>query len=170
MTKNGLSGILPVGTVLLLATLAGGCDFGPGHMMGQARLPASFASNGERIYFTGTSASGDPITFQGGDLHTTMMGASCANCHGPDRQGGRMMPRFWETAPPLTRDALFDGHTASHDSDGDDHGDHDVYSDDTLRRAVFEGVDPAGKPLDAAMPHWSMSERDWHDLLAYLHG
>ena len=82
MTKNGLSRILPVGTALLLATLAGGCDFGPGHMMGQARLPASFASNGERIYFTGTSASGDPITFQGGDLHMTMMGAGCANCHG----------------------------------------------------------------------------------------
>lgn len=78
-----------------------------------------------------------------------------------------MMPRFWETAPPLTRDGLFEGHATRHD--GDDHRDHDVYADDSLRRAVFDGVDPAGKPLDASMPRWSMSDRDWQDLLSYLH-
>lgn len=65
MKNDRLARIPSLGTALLLAALAGGCDFGPRHMMGQAARPASFSSNGERIYFTGTSASGDPITLRG---------------------------------------------------------------------------------------------------------
>jgi len=158
----------------LLALAISGCDMGPGHMasghmglghmMGSSVVSDRYANNGERIYFTGTSASGDAITRQGGNLHMRMMGGGCATCHGSDRQGGRLMPQFWETAPPLTREALFGEH--HHDSDG--HGGHEGYTDDTLRRAVFQGADPAGNPLDEDMPRWSMSSRDWEDLLAYL--
>ncbi len=157
----------------LLALVISGCDMGPGHMasghmglghmMGSSVVPDRYANNGERIYFTGTSASGDAITRQGGNLHMRMMGGGCATCHGSDRQGGRLMPQFWETAPPLTREALFGEH-----HDGDGHGGHEGYTDDTLRRAVFQGADPAGNPLDEDMPRWSMSGRDWEDLLAYL--
>ena len=150
-------------SLAMVALLVVGCDFGSGHMMGSGRFPASYTSNGERIYFTGTSASGELISGSGGNAHMAMMGGGCASCHGADRLGARMMPQFWELAPPLTRAALFEHH-----DDGDGHGDHDRYRDDTLQRAVFEGVDAAGKPLDEAMPHWSMSDRDWHDLLEFL--
>ncbi len=146
-----------------MTILISGCDMGPGHMMGGFGGPASYASNGERIYFTGTSTSGDPVTLSGGNMHMRMMGGGCATCHGADRRGSRMMPQFWTTAPPLTRDALFESH-----DDGDGHGGHERYTDESLRRAVFRGVDPAGKPLDGIMPRWSMSDRDWEDLLAYL--
>lgn len=147
----------------LLAILISGCDMGPGHMMSNSVVPDRYANNGERIYFTGTSASGDAITRKGGNLHMRMMGGGCATCHGSDRHGARMMPKFWETAPPLSREALFGEH-----HDGDGHGGHERYTDDTLRRAVFQGADPAGNPLDEDMPRWSMGSRDWEDLLAYL--
>jgi hypothetical protein len=37
-----------------------------------------------------------------------------------------------------------------------------------LRRAITDGVDPAGERLDPAMPRWSMSGEDMADLIAYL--
>ena len=151
---------MPIG---LLTVILAGCDVGPWHMMDGSAVPASYSSNGERIYFTGISASGDPISRIGGNMHMHMMGGACVTCHGSDRQGRRMMPAFWQVAPPLTHAALFETHDA-----GDGHGGHDRYTDDTLQRAVFHGVDPAGNPLDDGMPRWSMSDRDWKDLLAYL--
>jgi hypothetical protein len=36
------------------------------------------------------------------------------------------------------------------------------------KRAITEGVDPAGEPLDLTMPRWQMSERDLDDLLEFL--
>ena len=83
--------------------------------------PSNFSSNGERIYFTGTSTSGEPITFTMGEdfdedflpgysmmgsgmmgsgmMGSGMMGSgeggyygmSCASCHGPDGSGGRYL-------------------------------------------------------------------------------
>jgi len=164
-TMNTLKalGRLPLASGVLLGFLLSGCDMGPGHMMGGSAVATQFASNGERIYFTGTSASGDLIRPTGGNLHMSMMGGACASCHGADRLGARLMPKIWVIAPPLTSVELFEAH-----DDGDVHGGHKRYSDDTLRRAVTRGVDPAGNPLDENMPRWLMSDRDWQDLLAYL--
>lgn len=131
---------------------------------------AAFVSNGERIYFTGTSASGLPVSASGGGgsmggMHRQMHGGGCASCHGADRQGQRLWPRLWIKAPALSADALFgddgDGH-----SDG--HGDHASYDTNSLRRAITLGLDPAGETLDRAMPRWSMSAADLDDLITFL--
>ncbi len=37
-----------------------------------------------------------------------------------------------------------------------------------IKRAVTEGLDADGEPLDRTMPRWQMSERDLNDLIAYL--
>ena len=137
-------------------------------MTGGGNWPDVFKSNGERIYFTATSDSGQPVTARGhgmgmgGDM---MMGGrmACASCHRADRKGGRLMPRFWVFAPPLTAAALFG---KEHDEDG--HGDHDSYDDASLQRAITQGIDEGGKPLDRAMPRWSMSAKDMGDLIAFL--
>jgi mono/diheme cytochrome c family protein len=151
----------------LVAIALTSCDTGPHMMIGGDPPPTSYKSNGERIYFTATSASGDSISSLGGSIHMRMMGGNgCAACHGRDRRGEvRMMPQFWKSAPAITPEALFEDHA---EGDGDGHGDHDGYTDDTLRRAISQGINPSGEPLDDIMPRWSMSERDWQDLLAYL--
>jgi len=128
--------------------------------------PTQFQNNGERIYFTGLSATGAAMSSRGGGMHMRMMAGGCVTCHGADRQGGRLMPRFWLVAPPLTPDALFREHDEAGANDG--HGDHDGYTDETLGRAITRGIDPDGKPLDLAMPRWSISDQDLDDLIAYL--
>ena len=154
--------LLVLAGIALAGVLLSSCDSGGhGMMMGAQPWPARFQTNGERIYFTGASESGTPITYTGGNMHLRMMGGGCATCHGGDRRGGRMMPEFWLEAPPLTRAALFGDHE-------DDHGDHSAYDADTLRRAVSRGLDPGGGALSTTMPRWSMSDGDWRDLLAYL--
>ncbi len=130
----------------------------------QGNWPSEFKSNGERIYFTATSSSGGAVVVRGGGMRMGMMsgGGGCVSCHGVRRQGKRLTPRFWISAPPLTAKALF----GEHDEDG--HGGHDSYTIDTLRRAVTEGIDAGGKPLDPAMPRWSMSGEDFNDLAVFL--
>ncbi len=76
------------------------------------------------------------------------------------------MARFWVVAPSLMPEALFGDH---HDN-ADGHGDHETYNVASLRPAIIEGVDPSGRHLDEAMPHWSMSEPDLADLVRYLQG
>ncbi|NCF37898.1 MAG: c-type cytochrome [Gammaproteobacteria bacterium] len=129
--------------------------------------PTGFASNGERIYFTGTSASGKAITASGGtgmmNMHRQMHGGGCAVCHGAKREGQRLWPQFWIKAPALTAEALF---ADDHADDG--HGDHGSYDSASLGKAITDGIDPDGKQLDAAMPRWSMSGADLADLIAYL--
>jgi mono/diheme cytochrome c family protein len=148
------------------AALLSACDRGAGSMMGQP-LPNRFESNGERIYFTATSASGNAITFQGGNMHMQMHGGGCVSCHGAKLQGGiRIMPWFWIKTPPLTVAALFGDEHGTVDS----HADHETYTEITLRRAITEGIDPAGVTLDGTMPRWQMSEQDLTDLIRYLHG
>jgi cytochrome c oxidase subunit II len=126
----------------------------------------SFGSNGERIYFTATDASGQAITYQGGPSGSAMAGGgmtgqlACATCHGSEGHGGQvtlMMQTF--DAPNITWPVLT-GPDASMD--------HPPYSVETLKQAITAGVDPAGHPLKAPMPRWSMSPADLNDLEGYL--
>ncbi|MCZ7574412.1 MAG: cytochrome c [Ardenticatenaceae bacterium] len=155
--------VLLAGVVLLLGALTFGSVAGP--MRGQFGLfPRQFRSNGERIYFTAMSASGQPITAEMAGMrmsHPGMM--TCAACHGPDGRGGTvtmMMGTF--VAPDIRYPTLTQG------EHGDAHETHPPYSDETITRAITEGIDPAGEPLAWPMPRWRMSEGDLNDLLDYL--
>lgn len=137
-----------------------------GPMMGRppgARAPSSFQSNGERIYHTATSRSGEAITFTGGPPWLHMHGGSCANCHGVGGRGGIVVPMTDQVAPDIRYSALTSAEHAEHPGE-----EHPRYTDALIKRAITRGLDPAGEPLDSAMPRWRMSERDLSDLLAYL--
>jgi hypothetical protein len=45
---------------------------------------------------------------------------------------------------------------------------HPPYTDELIKRAITEGLNPAGEPLDRTMPRWQMSEKDLDDLLEFL--
>lgn len=138
-----------------------------GGMMGRSAGPGAFRSNGELICFTGASHSVRPITFTGGDMRTWMHGGGCAACYGADDRGGlRGMPYFWVVSPDIRGRTLFgdahdEGKTVKH-------GDHENYTEQTLTRAISEGLDPAGRPLHWIMPRWSMGPADLRDLIGYL--
>ena len=50
----------------------------------------------------------------------------------------------------------------------DEEEEHPPYTDETIKRAIREGIDPAGKPLDLTMPRWKMSDKDLNDTVEYL--
>ncbi len=139
-----------------------------------------YTSNGERIYFTGTSASGR-IGYSGGDVGGGMMGGrgmmgggqlACVDCHGSDGRGGRhVMHMTTMDAPDIRWSTLTVAEHKDHDEEGKDEEhemEHPSYDEETFKQAVTEGLDPGGNLLDPAMLRWRMSEQDLDDLIAYL--
>ncbi len=138
---------------------------GPGGMMGGGPMgpprSGNFASNGEQIYVTGVSDRTGPIPRVDGPMWIQMMGGGCAACHGADGRGGQ--PVMMGTAVPadiryraLIAGAYEPGEQAT------------PYTDALIKRAVIQGLDADGKPLDRTMPRWQMADADFADLLAYL--
>lgn len=162
--KGGRRGLLVFAVIAAAAVVTLSTIQGPmGYGTGRSDWPAQFSGNGERIYFTGTGAGGQPISARGGDRHMMMMGgAACVACHGADREGRRLRPSFWVRAPALTEEAL----TGTH---GDDDGHaHDAYDRESLAVAITTGRRPDGSEIDPRMPRWSMAADDLADLVAYL--
>jgi hypothetical protein len=44
----------------------------------------------------------------------------------------------------------------------------DGFTDATIRKAIRDGLDESGKPLDEAMPPWQMIDVDLDATIAYL--
>lgn len=135
-----------------LLTLAAACGLGQ----------RSYSSNGERIFFTGTNSRGERIPHEGGfGMMMGMMRVSCAQCHGSDGQGRRTM---MFTTPNITYRNLTDPEGMKEPDGGRGH----TYTDATIRRAITEGLDAEGEPLDSVMPRWRMDDQDLNDLIEYL--
>ncbi|MFH1571508.1 MAG: Ig-like domain-containing protein [Gemmatimonadota bacterium] len=155
--------------------------------------PPSFDGNGQRIYFTGTSQSGQPIQFRMGSgfgddalpgYHA--MGASLVGMGGSMTSGG-MGPGMMGSRRGAVRGMTC---ASCHGADGAGgrylamgrvrtpgirQGDlaapvdgEPPYDDASLKRAIAEGVGSAGEPLNGFMPRWTMSEGDLSDLLGFL--
>ena len=152
---------------LLEAIACGGMmgGMGPGGMMGGGPMgsqrPGDFASNGERIYETGMSDRTGPIPRVDGPMWIRMMGGGCLACHGADGRGGR--PVMMGTAVPadIRYEALITGAYEPGEQAT-------PYTDALIKRAITQGLDADGKPLDRTMPRWQVADEDWTDLFAYL--
>lgn len=152
------------GLVLLLASC------GSGGMHDRVDAPESFESNGERIYFTASSESGEPIRARGGPSNAAAIhDLACADCHGEDGAGQRvtlMMETF--TAPDITWQTLgAEEHGEDHEED-ENGEEHPPYTAASLKAAITSGVNPAGEQPSERMPRWEMSPEDLDDLVAYL--
>ena len=160
--------ILLFGVMLLLGNTLFRPMFHPLSSPMSQILPGQYDSNGERIYFTATSNSGQPIEAEMLGMRRMQPGMiACVNCHGPEGRGGTvtmMMETF--KVPDIRYSTLT---AAEHGQDNeDDHENHPPYTDEAIKRAITQGLDPAGEPLDWPMPNWRMSGSDLEDLVSYL--
>ena len=135
--------------ILLSGVFLTGCGNGPFSNSTDDYLSKTFTSNGERIYFTGTSDSGLPINATSTDgqmgMHMGMHAGGCVK------------------APALTAQSLVE------DSEHDDgHGDHAIYTKESLRLAISDGLDPSQSKMHPTMPRWSMDESDMSDLVDFI--
>lgn len=126
---------------------------------------------GEAIYRFGKLGSGDALTAIRDDgMRIEGTDAACANCH--RRSGlGSKEGRF--TIPPITGQYLF--HAPDRARDEPDlpyvegmHADRDPYTDASLARAIREGIDGQGRPLNYLMPRFALNDSDMAALIAYL--
>ena len=146
---------------------------------GTAWGPASFKTNGERIYFTSTSDSDTRITYRGGlGMGMMMMQGrlTCASCHGPTGRGGKhVMHMHVMDAPDIRWSALSEEESEHREEEGEEEEEeegheheHGEYTLEMFKMAVIEGKHPDGKPLKKEMPRWRMSGEDLTDLADFL--
>lgn len=120
-----------------------------------------YVSNGQMIYFTGRNDRGQRIPFEGGPMWLYAHGGGCAACHGPDGRGGAPVMMVAE----IPGDIRYSHLTEEEHEEGEEHP---PYTDELIKRAITLGLNPAGEPLDLAMPRWRMSEGDLDDLILFL--
>ena len=168
MNKRSAWILTIVGAVLvgiILVCLAGGLLFPWSRAVRPAAVAPEplqgYASNGETIYFTGVNDRGQRIPFTGGLMWLSMHGGGCASCHGPDGRGGAPVMMGTEIPPDIRYHHLVEEEHEAGEA-------HPPYTDETIKRAITEGVEPDGEPMDVAMPRWQMSKRDLDDLLEFL--
>jgi cytochrome c oxidase subunit 2 len=140
---------------------------GPGMMGGWSQGgygKNKFGSNGEQIYYTGVSQKNGPIPREEGPPWVHHNGVGCVACHGVHGRGG--IPVMMGTAIP--EDIRYAVLTGTVQEPGGEKMVHPRYTDSTIKQAITQGADPAGKPLDWTMPRWRMGDADLNDVLAYL--
>jgi len=126
---------------------------------------------GEAIYRRGVLGSGAPLTAlreAGGRMSGAA--AACINCH---RRSGFGAKEGRISIPPVTGRYLFRPRASiSVDADipyvASMRGEREPYTDATLARAIREGLDSEGKPLNYLMPNFDLGDADMVALIAYL--
>ena len=115
---------------------------------------------GRRIFQEGLGQD-EILAVLPGNLEVPGGTLTCAGCHGRD---GRGRPEGGVSPSKLTWHSLTRPYEVVSPS-GRHHGPYDARS---LKRAIAMGLDPAGNPLQEAMPRFRMSHRDMVDLVTYL--
>lgn len=164
--------LIIAGVVLLGCGIASPMRWNIRSIPGSPWEAESFASDGERIYFTATDEQGEPIPYEGGPSFGGMMmqgRLACASCHGPDGRGGRHTMHMQVMDAPDIRYETLNSEEGEHggSEDGMEHtqGEYDL---DMFRQAVVEGKHPDGETLSRDMPRWAMSDEDLAALFEYL--
>lgn len=126
----------------------------------------TYASNGERIYFTAINERGEYIPYTGGPDFGGMMGGrlACVSCHGEDGRGGLHWMHMQQMDAPDIRYEALAGEAGEHGE-----AEHDEeYDLETFRKAVALGQHPDGEMLSRDMPRWQFNDEDLADLFEYL--
>lgn len=138
-----------------------------------AKVPApDTLAQGAHIYNEGRLASGAPLTGTR-EGHTPVAGAAaaCVNCHRPSGLG---QVEGNARVPPIAGNFLFAPRGAQGILTMDPRVSksfnqaHDPYTDGTLLRAIRDGVNSQGQPLDVLMPRYDLDAPAFKALVAHL--
>jgi cytochrome c553 len=136
-----------------------------------AAQPDMTASTGEAIFQQGILGSGEPLkAMHDGGVRLQGAAAACINCH---RRSGLGSREGTSSIPPITGRYLM--HPRAQSPDDLDipyipgmRTDREPYTDETIARAIREGLDSEGKPLSNLMPQYALNDADMAALTAYL--
>jgi mono/diheme cytochrome c family protein len=155
---------------ILCAALLPGAALGAGRGPRPPTAEPAAGGVGQSIYLRGVLGSGEPL--QGNrDAGVAAAGsdAACASCHQRSGLGAR---EGNVTVPPITGQYLFASRAREAGEPGSRVGsrleDRDPYTDETLARAIREGLDSQGRPLGYLMPRYALGDEDMAALILYL--
>jgi hypothetical protein len=131
----------------------------------------SATSLGQRIYREGVLPAGQPVQAEREQgMQIAGPAAACVNCH---RRSGLGMKEGRTSIPPVAASYLF--HPRAGTVDDLDlpfvegmRADRDPYTNETLARAIREGIGADGKRLNYLMPHYTLDDEQMTGLIAYL--
>jgi hypothetical protein len=129
--------------------------------------------SGESLYREGLLPSGQPVTARReGNPPVTGAAAACSNCH---RRSGLGEIEGTIKIPPIGGPYLFHARAkVREDLDvpyvENMRIDRDLYTADTVARAIREGIGVDGQHLNYLMPRYDMSDADVATLIDYLKG
>lgn len=114
---------------------------------------------GRRIYMEGRLATGEVVsaTVQG-DVPLDGSQFTCVSCH---RRSGMGAIEGERVVAAVTGPELFQARSGRY-------APRPSYTEETLARAIREGIDPAGRALDPLMPLYRLPESGMAALIAYL--
>jgi cytochrome c553 len=132
---------------------------------------AAAPTDGQRLYREGVLASGQALVGNrdaSGEIHGQV--AACVNCH---RRSGLGAPEGRIVIPPITGTYLFHrGERPTNESAEAATGQKMMgrvhYTEETVARAIRDGVGWDGRKLDTLMPRYALDDADMRNLLAYL--
>ena len=135
----------------------------------QTNERASDSAGGYSIYREGKLLSGKPLQAER-EHGVKVEGAACVSCH---RRSGLGMNEGRITIPPITGKYLFHPGERPMPEDSMAAGSRpslrrERYTDQTLARAIREGIDADGRPLSFLMPRFALGEADMATLISYL--
>ena len=132
----------------------------------------SMANAGEAIYRSGMLGSGKPLlaTREEGGVRMEGKDAACINCH---RRSGLGSREGKISIPPITGRYLFQQRAPNAEEldlpfVDNMRANRDPYTDETFARALREGIDSKGKPLNYLMPQFALDDTDMAALISYL--
>jgi hypothetical protein len=140
-------------------------------LWGSGLHAASAGAAGEDLFRRGLLPSGEPVrAVRAGNASIAGGDAACVNCH---RRSGLGSTEGRITIPPITGPYLFAPRDKSLEELGIPFVDnarllHEPYTDETLARAIREGIGANGKPLDYLMPRYQVDDGAMAELIAYL--
>jgi hypothetical protein len=129
---------------------------------------------GRTIYLHGVVGSGEPLegVRESAGPRTTGADAACVNCH--QRSGFGSGERATQILiPPIAGRYLFHARVRSSEQrdlpyvDGM-RVDREPYTQQTLARAIRDGIDSQGRPLSYLMPRFNLADSDMAALIGYL--
>ena len=126
---------------------------------------ATALANGRSIYLDGKRAGGAALVAdRAGGLGVSGATAACVNCHRRSGFGGNEGRSY---IPPINAGSLFERRAPGTGASASGTG-RPAYTDQSLARAIREGVDPSGRPLDYLMPRYRLGDDEAKSLVAYL--
>ena len=121
---------------------------------------------GRRIYVEGVLPSGETITgVVQGDIPLSGEQVVCVYCH---RRSGMGSMEGQEVVPSVTGDILYNPLRLTTSKPPLAPMQREAYADDSLKRAIRDGIHVSGRPFQPLMPHYALSDQDLDSLVAYL--